>query len=197
MCGSPSKARMPESLARAPPGPVPPAVVHTPGGLALRLCSPGPGRGLGGPWASRRPVPARPPRGSPLTGTRSPRRRGPHGRPAPPLTAAGNPLTPKRKCGPRLSDPQPAAPLAAPRAVRQSPPGQSALGPQAAPGVGPCPSRSPDCFSLGPIGVRLTRGNGGTPSLSSLGEGGFMQILELEGRGGRRKGCLFGYVCPQ
>lgn len=41
MCGSPSKARMPESLARAPPGPVPPAVVHTPGGLALPTLQPG------------------------------------------------------------------------------------------------------------------------------------------------------------
>lgn len=77
---------------------------------------------------------------------------------APPPTAAGNPLTPKRKCGPCFSDPQPAEPLAAPRAVRQPPPGQSALGPQAAPGAGSCSSHSPDSFFLSPIRVRLTRG---------------------------------------
>lgn len=87
---SPSEARTPDSLARdrrprsSPTGPRP-----SRGRLHSRRPSaatphPGPGRGLGGTWASRRPVPARPLRRSPLTRTRSSRRRRrPHGRPAP------------------------------------------------------------------------------------------------------------------
>lgn len=170
---SPSRATA--DLVRAPRRPVPPAAVHTPGGLAPRLSSPGlprPRCHTGLPETRpRAPTPPQPTHrnavpAAPPTPTA-----------APPPPAASNPLTPKRKCGPRLSDPQPAAPLAAPRAVRQPPPRQSALGPQAAPGAGPCGSRSPHSFFLHPIRVWLTRGSGGAPSQSPLGKGGFMQIL--------------------
>lgn len=196
MRGSPSKGRTPESLAcdrgprSSPTGSRPSrGRPHSRRPSAATL-QPGPGRGLAGTWASPRPVPARPPRRSQLTRTRSPWHRRPHGRPAPDRGRQTSDT--QAEVRPRLSDPQPAVPLAAPRAVRQPPPGQSALGPQAAPGAEPCRSRSPDSFSFGPIRIRLTRGSGGAPSQSPLGEGGFMQILELGGRGGRRKGSDLG-----
>lgn len=89
MRGSPSKGRTPESLACdrgprwSPTGPRPSrGRPHSRRPSAATL-QPEPSRGLGGKWASPRPVPARPPRCSPLTRTRSPRSRRPHGRPAP------------------------------------------------------------------------------------------------------------------
>lgn len=89
MRGLPSEARTPDSLAHDrrprsnPTGPRPSrGRLHSRRPSAATL-HPGPGHGLGGTWASPRPVLARPPRRSPLTRTRCSPRCRPHGRPAP------------------------------------------------------------------------------------------------------------------
>lgn len=125
MRGSPSKGRTPESLAcdrgprSSPTGSRPSrGRPHSRRPSAATL-QPGPGRGLAGTWASPRPVPARPPRRSQLTRTRSPWHRRPHGRPAPDRGRQTSDT--QAEVRPRLSDPQPAVPLAAGRSPRPAP----------------------------------------------------------------------------